>query len=60
MYPPGKCPLAPSVLTYTDDVTGASTSTVGAAEAKGELKERYKLKDGGELNYMLGIKVEQD
>ena len=44
--------------TYTNDVTGASTTTAGAAEAKRELKEKYKLKDGGELNYMLGIKVE--
>jgi hypothetical protein len=46
--------------TYTDDVTGASSSTTGAAAAKRELEGRYKLKDGGELNYMLGIKVEQD
>ena len=30
--------------TYTDDVTGASTTAAGAAEAKRELKEKYKLK----------------
>jgi len=46
--------------TYTDDVTGASTSSGGAVQAKQELRGRYKLKDGGELNYMLGIKVERD
>ena len=46
--------------TYTDDVTGASTSAAGAAKAKQELQNKYKLKDGGELNYMLGIKVERD
>ena len=46
--------------TYTDDVTGASTSSGGAIQAKQELRGRYKLKDGGELNYMLGIKVERD
>ena len=48
------------ISTCTDDVTGASTTEVGAVKAKGELRERYKLKDGGELNYMLGIKVERD
>ena len=48
------------ISTYTDDVTGASTTGDGAARAKGELKDKYKLKDGGELNYMLGIKVERD
>ena len=46
--------------TYTDDVTGASSSVAGAAAAKRELEGRYKLKDGGELSYMLGIKVERD
>ena len=46
--------------TYTDNITGTSTSIAGATEVKRELKEKYKLKDGRELNYMLGIKVEWD
>ena len=46
--------------TYTDDVTGASTSTIGSIQARHELKERYKLTDGGDLSFMLGIKVERD
>lgn len=48
------------IATYTDDVTGASTTTAGATRAKEELRGRYKLKDGGELSYMLGIKVERN
>jgi hypothetical protein len=32
----------------------------GATLAKEELCSIYKLKDGGDLNFMLSIKVEQD
>jgi hypothetical protein len=43
-----------------DDVTGASSTKTGANLAKEELRSIYKLKDGGNLNFMLGIKVEWD
>ena len=40
--------------------TSTSTSTMEVTRAKLELKDKYKLKDGGELSHMLGIKVEWD
>jgi hypothetical protein len=46
--------------TYTDDVTILSDEKDGVERMKRELSEKYGLKDGGDLNWMLGIKVTRD
>ncbi|RDB21876.1 Retrovirus-related Pol polyprotein from transposon TNT 1-94 [Hypsizygus marmoreus] len=46
--------------TYTDDVTGMSSTIEGAAKAKQELGQKYDLKDLGELKLVLGIRVDRD
>lgn len=43
--------------TYTDDVTGVSSSTKEAILAKEELGKRYDIKDLGDLDFVLGIKI---
>ena len=46
--------------TYTDDTTGISSTKEGAERAKAELGQRFKTKDLGEANLVLGIKIERD
>ncbi len=46
--------------TYTDDVWGASSSTKEAGKRKGELEEKWELKDVGENHFFLGMKIDQD
>ena len=46
--------------TYTDDVFILSTSPSGVEEVKKELREKYGMKDGGPMNFILGIKVVRD
>lgn len=46
--------------TYTDDVTGLSTTEEGALAAKKELGEKYELKDLGHAKFVLGIQIERD
>lgn len=43
--------------TYTDDVTGVSSSTEEADRAKMELGAKYDMKDLGDLDFVLGIKI---
>lgn len=45
--------------TYTNDVSGFSSSQEEANRAKQELAEKYKLKDLG-LDFTLGIKIDHD
>jgi Reverse transcriptase (RNA-dependent DNA polymerase) len=46
---------------YTsDDITGASSTKLGTTVAEDELRSIYKLKDEGNLNFVIGIKVELD
>jgi hypothetical protein len=47
-------------VTYTDDVTILSNTAEGVARIKAEMKEKYGLKDGGDLHFMLGVRVERD
>jgi hypothetical protein len=46
--------------TYTDDVTILSDTKEGLVEVKEELRKSYGIKDGGPLNWMLGIKFERN
>lgn len=46
--------------TYTDDVTGISSSTAEATLAKKELDAKYDIKDLGDLDFILGIKITHD
>lgn len=46
--------------TYTDDMTGISTTREGAERAKAELGRRFQTKDLGEASLVLGIKIERD
>ena len=46
--------------TYTDDVTGVSSSVNGATTAKEELGRKYKTKDLGEAGLVLGIRIDRD
>lgn len=46
--------------TYTDDVTILANTTEGMNGMKEEMREKYGLKDGGELHFMLGIRVERN
>lgn len=43
--------------TYTDDVSGLSTTVEGSIEARKELGLKFKVKDLGEVNLILGIRV---
>lgn len=43
--------------TYTDDVTGISSTTAEANRAKKEMGAKYDIKDLGDLNFVLGIKI---
>ena len=45
---------------YVDDLILITESTESMNELKAALKERYKMKDMGELSYILGISVIQD
>jgi len=45
--------------TWTDDVLGASTTPAGEVKAKEELRSSYKIKDLGEVKYILGMKIER-
>ena len=45
---------------YVDDLILITESTESMNELKVALKERYKMKDMGELSYILGISVIQD
>jgi hypothetical protein len=46
--------------TYTDDVTGISSTTGGADEAKEELGWKFEVKDLGDANLVLGIHIDHD
>ena len=46
--------------TYTDDVTGISSSMAGAEQARAELGLQYEIKDLGESKLILGIRVDRD
>jgi Reverse transcriptase (RNA-dependent DNA polymerase) len=46
--------------TYTDDVMGISSTTAGAKLAREELGWKYKVKDLGEVNLVLGIHIDHD
>ncbi|GLB39961.1 putative reverse transcriptase (RNA-dependent DNA polymerase) [Lyophyllum shimeji] len=48
------------LCTYTDDVTGLSTTLELAECAIRELGENYELKDLGAVRFILGIHVERD
>ena len=49
-----------STSTYTDDIFGASSTKEGAERAKEEIEGCFKIKDVGDLGYILGIRVEKD
>ena len=42
---------------YVDDILIAGTDPGKIAEIKSEFTQRYEMKDLGELNYYLGMKV---
>lgn len=46
--------------TYTDDVSGMSTTVGGAVKAQDELGEKYKIRRLGNIQLILGIHVERD
>jgi hypothetical protein len=46
--------------TYTDDVSGISSSPEEAVRAKAELGAKYDARDLGELEKTLGIKIDHD
>ena len=46
--------------TYTNNMTGISSTKEGAERVKAELGQRYKIKNLGEANLILGIKIERD
>jgi len=46
--------------TYTNDIFGASTMKEGAEKVKEEVEACFKIKDVGDLGYILGIQVEKD
>jgi hypothetical protein len=46
--------------TYTDDVFGASTSTEEIERRKSEMGKEWEIKDMGETEYFLGMRVQQD
>jgi len=46
--------------TYTDDVFGASTTTDEIKRRKHEMGKKWEIKDVGETEYFLGMRVQQD
>ena len=46
--------------TYTDDVFGASTTDEEVRKRKNEMGEVWEIKDVGESEYFLGMRVQQD
>lgn len=46
--------------TYTDDVTGISSTPEGGALARRELTQSYKTKDLGDAKLILGIRIDRD
>jgi hypothetical protein len=46
--------------TYTDDTFGASNSDEEVKKRKGEIGEVWEVKDVGETEYFLGMRVQQD
>ena len=46
--------------TYTDDTSGMSSSKVEAERAQRELGKKYKIKDLGDIKFVLGIRVTHD
>ena len=46
--------------TYTDDVFGASTSDTEVKRRKDEMGKVWEIKDVGESEYFLGMRVQQD
>ncbi|KAF5374517.1 hypothetical protein D9615_009035 [Tricholomella constricta] len=46
--------------TYTDDVIGISSTADGAATARKEFGEKYEVKDLGDIEMVLGIRVKRD
>ena len=46
--------------TYTDDVFGASTSDAEIGRRKAEMGSEWEIKDVGETEYFLGMRVQQD
>lgn len=46
--------------TYTDDILSASSMEEGAKQAKREIEACFKIKDLGDLGYILGIWVERN
>ncbi|KAF7762373.1 hypothetical protein Agabi119p4_8966 [Agaricus bisporus var. burnettii] len=46
--------------TWTDDILGASSTENGESLAKLELGRSYELKDLGQANFILGMKIERD
>lgn len=45
------------VLTYVDDLIYASNSITALQQFKKQMATRFKMKDLGELNYIVGIKI---
>ena len=45
---------------YNDDVLGASSTLEGSEVAKRELGSKFEIKDMGELNYILGVRVDKN
>ena len=46
--------------TYTDDIFGASKTDGEAKERKDEMGKEWEIKDVGENEYFLGVRVQQD
>ena len=46
--------------TYTDDVFGASTTNEEVERRKSEMGKEWEIKDVGETEYFLGMRVQQD
>ncbi|KAF5326854.1 hypothetical protein D9619_005140 [Psilocybe cf. subviscida] len=46
--------------TYSDDVTGATTTREGYEIAMRELGRKFKVKDMGELKFVIGMGVDRD
>lgn len=46
--------------TYTDDVSGMSTTVAGSIRARKELGEKFKVRDLGDIHLILAIRVERD
>lgn len=46
--------------TYMDDVFGASKTDMEIEKRKGEMEQEWEIKDVGESEYFLGMRVQQD